>query len=330
MYLTDKEKARAKVGEHELPQYNRNVFHVKHHAAAKQGRPMPAICDYEGSHYRTEFWTPERQFEDLADRYALRALLPPQGDTLIEVGAGFGRLAALYAGYNRVVLFDYAISLLQEAREHLGDDPRFLFVAGDVYRLPFASHTFDAAVMVRVMHHLEDVPTALGHLSRILRGQGALILEFANKRHLKAILRYLLRRQTWSPFDLEPYPFVPLNYDFHPRWVEDRLHEAGLYIDATRAVSHFRIPWLKQHVPPRILARLDALLQRPGALLKISPSVFLRARPVDGDSRPSQNLAFRCPACGHEPLPIVPHDIHCAGCSRIWPYRDGIYSFKEV
>ncbi len=288
---------------------------------------MPAICDYEGSRYRTEFWTPERRFEDLADRHALRALLPPQGETLIEVGAGFGRLAPLYTGYRQVVLFDYAVSLLTEARHDLGHDPRFLFVAGDLYRLPFASHTFDTVVMVRVMHHLEDVPTALEHLARVLRGNGTLVLEFANKRHLKAILRYLARRQAWSPFSPEPHPFVPLNYDFHPAWMEARLHDVGLRVEAARAVSHFRIPWLKRHVPPRLLARLDALLQRPGAWLKLSPSVFLRARPVR-PAETSQPLAFRCPACGHEPLPIRRGDIHCPACGKIWPYRDGIYHFK--
>lgn len=295
----------------------------------KRETSMPAICDYEGSRYRTEFWTPERRFEDLADRYALRALLPPQGETLVEVGAGFGRLAPLYSGYEQVVLFDYAVSLLQEARERLGDDPRYLFVAGDVYRFPFASRTFDAVVMVRVMHHLEDVPTALAHLARALRAYGTLVLEFANKRHLKAILRYALRRQLWSPFDPEPYPFVPLNYDFHPKWVEERLRDVGLRVEAARAVSHFRIPWLKRHVPPHFLARLDAFLQRPGALLKVSPSVFLRARPTPpaewGASRP---LAFRCPACGHEPLPVRPEDIRCPHCGENWPYRDGIHHLK--
>lgn len=291
---------------------------------------MPTICDYEGSRYRTEFWTPERRFEDLADRHALRALLPPRGEHLIEVGAGFGRLAPLYAGYRRVVLFDYARSLLQEAREHLGNDPRYLFVAGDVYRLPFASYTFDTVVMVRVMHHLEHPSAALAHLSRILRPRGVLILEFANKRHLKAIVRYLLRRQSWSPFDPTPYPFVPLNYDFHPRWVQERLREAGLEVDASRAVSHFRLPWLKRHVPPQLLARLDALLQRPGALVKVSPSVFLRARPVDTSSRARRALAFRCPSCGHEPLPFQLGDVRCPSCGHVWPYQDGIFNFKEA
>ena len=290
---------------------------------------MPEICDYEGSAYRTEFWTPERRFEDLADRYAIRALLPPGGDTLIEVGAGFGRLANLYDGYRQVVLFDYALSLLLEARAQWGHDRRFLFVAGDVYRMPLASRVFDTVVMVRVLHHLEDVPAALRHLARILRPGGVLVLEFANKRHLKAILRYALRRQSWSPFAPEPHPFVPLNYDFHPAWVRARLAEVGLRVEKVRAASHFRIPWLKRHVPPQLLARMDAMLQRWGAPFQLSPSVFLRARCPGEMAGARAALAFRCPACGFEPLPIQGEDVVCPHCEGVWAYRDGIFNFKE-
>ena len=66
----------------------------------------PSICDYEGSSYRTEFWTQARTYEDAAERIALEALLPPTGHRLIEIGAGFGRLVDLYAGYDQVVLFE--------------------------------------------------------------------------------------------------------------------------------------------------------------------------------------------------------------------------------
>ncbi len=288
---------------------------------------MPSICNYEGSQYRTEFWTPERQFEHLADRAALRALLPPTGESLIEVGAGFGRLADLYVGYPHVVLFDYARSLLEEARAHLGGDKRFIYVAGDVYRMPFASGSFQTLVMVRVLHHLEDVPTAFSHLARTARPGGTLILEFANKRHLKALIRYFLGQQTWSPFDPAPHPFIPLNYDFHPRWVEQQLRKAGFTVETTRAVSHFRISALKRHLPPRLLVRLDTLLQRPGALIKVSPSIFVRARKhTTGEVRTT--LAFRCPACGYEPLPMAKKDVVCPACGAVWPYNDGIYNFK--
>ena len=97
---------------------------------------MPRICDYEGSRYRTDFWEGQnRQYEDGVERVAIQKLLPPGGRRLIEVGAGFGRLADLYRGYQQVVLTDYARTQLEEAQTYLGQDERFIFVVADIYRL---------------------------------------------------------------------------------------------------------------------------------------------------------------------------------------------------
>ncbi len=93
---------------------------------------IPPVCDYEGSDYRTRFWENQgRNYEDLVERVALGRMMPPTGNTLIEIGAGFGRLADEYRDYDKVVLFDYSRTLLREAQEILGDDPRFIYVAGN-------------------------------------------------------------------------------------------------------------------------------------------------------------------------------------------------------
>ena len=188
----------------------------------------PPICDYEGSDYRTRFWEGQgRDYEDQVERIALRRLMPPSGKTLIDIGAGFGRLADEYDGYDRIVLFDYSRSLLLEARAGLGGDPRFVFVAGDWYRMPFVDGLFETMVQVRTIHHAADVPALFQQLARISHPAGCYILEFASKQHLKAILRYWLRRQRWSPFLPEPVEFAALNFDFHPRWIHRQLVTAG-------------------------------------------------------------------------------------------------------
>src|SRR6185436_12176934 len=104
-------------------------------------KPVP-VMDYEGSHWREEFWR-GRAYEDRVERIALSAELPPTGQRLVEIGAGFGRLADLYRGYGEVILLDYARSMLKDARERLGADPRFIFVAADLYNLPFAENALD-------------------------------------------------------------------------------------------------------------------------------------------------------------------------------------------
>lgn len=289
-----------------------------------------AICDYEGSPYRMAFWEgQQREFEDRAERIALRHLLPPGGRRLVEVGAGFGRLADLYARFEQVILLDYSRSLLQEARERFGSDPRIVYVAANIYQMPLSTGAVDTAVMVRVAHHLADVPCALRELARVLCAGGTLVMEYANKRHLKSIARYVIGRQRWNPFDPEPYEFAPLNFDFHPAWMSRRLREAGFQIERERAVSHLRSGLLKRWFPGEILARMDGWLQRPGAAIKLAPSVFVRARRAGSPPTRLPDVCFRCPACGVEPLTSAPAGLLCPACHRLWPLRDGIYDFKS-
>jgi SAM-dependent methyltransferase len=289
---------------------------------------MAKICDYEGSSYRTDFWEGQgREYEDLAERVALRRLLPPAGSRLLDIGAGFGRLADLYDGYQQIVLLDYSKSMLRQAQERWGRGGKYIYVAANLYDMPFVDSLFDTIVTVRVLHHVQDIPAALREIQRVLKPGGAYVLEYANKRHLKAILHYLLGRQSWSPFDVEPYEFVELNYDFHPVWMKARLREAGFAIGRELAVSFFRLPFLKRLIPAHLLAALDGLLQGPTASLKLAPSIFVRAR-VEKEAAQDRGF-FRCPGCHSTDLSEVEEALACRGCGRRWGIDDGIYDFKQ-
>lgn len=294
-----------------------------------QGSQPPQVMDYEDSDYQERFWERGgRQYEDLAERIAVRKLLPPTGRRLIEFGAAFGRLAELYDGYEQVILLDYSRSLLRQAQQRLGESGRFVYVAANLYKLPLIDGVVDTAVMVRVMHHLVDVPAALAQIRRTVAAGGVFVAEYASKRHLKAIARYALRRQNWSPFDLEPYEFAPLNFDFHPTWMTQQLHQAGFTLDKELAVSHFRLPLLKRLAPAHTLAAADGAVQGIGALWKLTPSVFVRcaAPGVRPASLPSE--LFRCPECAGR-LAADARSSVCAGCGRRWSTDGGLYDFKE-
>lgn len=287
------------------------------------------IMDYEGSRWRTEFWR-GREYEDRVDRIALEALLPPRGTRLLEVGAGFGRLADLYRGYEQVVLLDYARSMLQEARERLGDDPRFVLVAADLYDLPFADSAFDTALTVRVLHHVADLPRAFAQMARVVRPQGVYLTDFANKRHLKAIVKYYVRRDgTASPFTLDPYEFVKLNFDYHPRYIRQNLERAQFHVAAQRGVSIFRVGLLKRTLPTSLLAALDGLLQAPISNLQITPSLFVRAESAKpGEPRPNSQL-WRCLKCSGTQMRTEPDRLVCENCGTRYARIDGIWDFKE-
>jgi hypothetical protein len=182
--------------------------------------------------------------------------------------------------------------------------------------------------MIRTLHHMAEPEQALQEIFLTLQGGAVFILEYANKKNFKAIGRYLLGRQEWNPFSLEPVEFTSLNFDFHPGAVRTWLRESGFQIERQLTVSHFRLDILKKLLPLSWLVRMDALAQRTGNWWQLSPSVFLRAR-AGGDTPPaSPGLMFRCPACEHYPLVETSSACECNYCGRSWPIKDGIYIFR--
>ena len=290
----------------------------------------PPICDYENSDYQTEFWEQaNRAYEDGAEAVALRRLLPEHGSLLLEIGAGAGRNTPRYQGYGRIVLMDYSLTQMQQAQARLGRSERYTYVAADVYRLPFVDGLFDGATMIRVLHHIAEPPLALAQIRRVMETGGIFILEFANKQNLKAILRYALRHQDWSPFTPEPVEFVPLNFDFHPRSVRHWLAEAGFDLQRQLTVSHFRIGLLKRTLPTHWLVAFDSAAQLTGDWWQLTPSVFTRSEAVGESPSPPADAFFQCPRCG-SPLPEeTAKYLPCPSCGHRWPIVDGIYDFRD-
>jgi ubiquinone/menaquinone biosynthesis C-methylase UbiE len=296
----------------------------------------PPVCDYEGSDYQTTFWDQGgRAYEDQAEAIALRQMLPASGRMLLELGAGAGRNTPRYTGYERIVLLDYSRTQLAQARARLGDSPRYVYIAADIYRLPFVDALFDGATMIRTLHHMAEAPKALAQVRRVLTPGANFILEFANKLNLKAILRYWLGRQKWSPFTLEPVEFAALNFDFHPKAIRQWLLALGFSIEKTLTVSHFRMGLLKRLLPASFLATLDGLAQPSGALWQLTPSVFVKASLASKDGAASgpasENILdwLRCPECTTHPLSDQGNHLECPGCGSRWAFRDGIYDFRE-
>jgi len=294
----------------------------------KNSPDHPPICDYEGTDYRTRFWENQgRDYEDRVERIALRRLLPPSGGKrFLEIGAGFGRLTDELNAYEQVVLLDYSYSQMADAQDRLGRGGRYTYVAADMYRMPFKPGVFDGVSVIRVLHHIADVPMAFKSVRRVMSPNGTFILEYASKRHFKSMLRWWMKQQNWNPFDLDPVEFVELNFDFHPAYIERELGAAGFKTERRLPVSYFRIEGLKRTVPTEVLAGLDGLTQLSGLLF--SPSVFTKNH-AQGDTPRQLDMTdiFACPLCGGE-LHRDGDTLRCAKDSAAWAIRDGIYDFK--
>jgi len=294
----------------------------------KKYRPTPPVCDYEGSDYQERFWEQgQRDYEDRAEAVALKRLLPAHGHHLLEVGAGAGRNTPRYQGYDEITLLDYSRTQLARARKTLGDGERFRYVAADVYHLPFAAGVFDGATMIRTLHHMAAPEQALCQIHGVMSADGIFILEYANKRNIKSVLRWLLHRQEWDPFDLAPIEFAELNFDFHPAAVRTWLAAVGFKLERQLTVSHFRLALLKRIIPTAILVGADSLVQWTGDLWQLSPSVFARSHAVGG-STGGQAGFWKCPVCESVQMEERPEGVYCQSCQLMWPKVDGIYDFK--
>ncbi len=291
------------------------------------------ICDYEGSDYKQRFWqNADRAYEDAVERVAIGRLLPPKGRRVIEFGAGFGRLADLYTGYDEIVLLDYSRSLLEQAQEKWGHDPRFKFIAADIYHLPFAEAAFDGATMIRVIHHIADVPAALAQICRAIAPGGTFVLEYANKRNLKSMARFALGKQTWSPYQPDPVEFVKLNFDFHPRWMEGQIAKAGFDLREKLSASYLRAGMFKRALSLKTMVSIDAALQKTAPLALLSPSVFTKLE-VKGNSPhpnplPEGEGMFRSPHSG-QPLRREDDVLVCDVDGTRWQAKGNFYDFKE-
>lgn len=113
----------------------------------KTANESAVIADYNGYDYKKIFWEDaDREYEDLADRMAIRRLLPKTIQKFVDIAGGYGRLADEYLDRAKSsTLFDYSKTELAQAKELYGD--RIQTKSGDIYDLPFKNDSFDALMM---------------------------------------------------------------------------------------------------------------------------------------------------------------------------------------
>ncbi len=233
------------------------------------------IADYHGFDYQKEFWEKGgRSYEDACDRLALRRFLKKQGERLVDVCGGYGRLINEYLPkYADVVLFDYAQNLLDQAVARYGD--KITVVQGSAYELPFETASIDTCVFVRASHHFAELEKIIAQLARVLKPGGQAVVEIANKKHFLQIVRFLLKRSSYNPFTLEPISRNQKGFfNYHPAYVEELFKKQGLAVEAKLSVSNFRSGLLKKLLGLKFLCLLEKSMQKPLAKIDFGPSIY--------------------------------------------------------
>lgn len=231
-----------------------------------------------------------REYEHDAELIAIKSLLfkIKKIGRILDIGAGFGRLTPSYIyRAKQVILMDPSAKLLKLARSNIRDK-KVRFVQSRLENLngKIKNGTIDLVVLVRVLHHIENYPLMFSKINYLLKKNGYLILEFANKCHFKANALEFLRGNFTFPIDIFPKDLSRKKSDslpflnFHPDKIVKELNDKGFEVEAKISVSNIRSPLVKKILPKEALLFLEKSLQRPLAKVNFGPSIFLLAKKV--------------------------------------------------
>ncbi len=249
---------------------------------------MPAAYD---KYDYLKYWI-GRDYEHKSEVVALRAFLTKikKIKNILEIGAGFGSLMPSYAfRAKKIILTDPSSKTLKVARLAFTDRKNIKYIHASLENLPTKVNpaSISLIVMVRVIHHIVDIDNAFKIIYKLLSPGGYLIFEFANKQHIKATIKELVKgnfaflkdRTTTdirSKKSIKKGTLPFLNY--HPGKIRDILDEYGFEVIESRSVSNIRSPFLKTIFSTELLVTLDSILQKPLSYLNFGPSIFILAR----------------------------------------------------
>jgi len=245
---------------------------------------MPAAYD---KYDYPQYWV-GREYEHKAEVIALKAFLKkiPKVKTILEIGAGYGRLTPFYFDLApKIILTDPSTKLLKIARESFQQKKiHFLNLKAENLSKKIKKESVELVIMVRVLHHIKDIHKTFHIIDKITKKGGFLILEFANKCHLKATILEFLRGNFTYLLDIFPKEIktkkkksLPFR-NYHPDTIFDILKGHGYKILEVRSVSNVRNAFLKRFLPAKTLLFLETLFQKPFAKFYIGPSIFVLAK----------------------------------------------------
>lgn len=158
---------------------------------------------------------------------------------VLDLGAGDGNLTETLRGlgYRRVVAVELQPELAAVHR-------RGATVAGCATRVPLATGSVDAAVVMDVLHHLHpgEIDLALGELRRVLRPGGAALVCEPAATGLRAVLDPVLRSPLGgiTAFSRAKRQMVELEWPTLGPWLAvepdapDRYERAGFVLESFR------------------------------------------------------------------------------------------------
>jgi SAM-dependent methyltransferase len=233
-----------------------------------------------------------------------RALAGAPGSRLLDIGGGTGNYALALAreGWQPTVL-DRSPAMFEQARAK-----GLATVAGEAERLPFADASFDAAMLVSMLHHVDSPAAALAEARRVLRPAGRLAVMAFTREDVAAswCLEYFPASRSWMELTHTPLRellaalpgarHIPVVYDdCHDGSMAALLGHPELLLDPSRRAQTSFFERMERDHPDELragLRRLDRELREGRAPRRAGGASVLAWIKPDGKARASKAYAF--------------------------------------
>ncbi|MFQ5689571.1 MAG: class I SAM-dependent methyltransferase [Gemmatimonadota bacterium] len=151
------------------------------------------------------------------------AVHPEPGSRVLDLACGAGRhVRQLREAGHRPIGIDLSEALLRAAREYVG--PSVALIRGDMRRLPFREHGFDAITSFFTsfgyFETVEEDALVVSELRRVLRRNGKFLFDYLNEARVRATLVPTDERR------------VPGRVIRQTRWLEDDVVVKRIEIDS--------------------------------------------------------------------------------------------------
>ncbi len=307
---------------------------------------MKKIADYDTYDYDYSTYWGKREYEHLAEELVLKRIFRGlKGKWFLDIGGSFGRLTDTYSNeYTNPIIVDYSLKTLQKNYKILKNRfPKIELIAANAYNLPFKGNTFDGALMVRVLHHIEKPKDCITEIFRTLSPNAVYIQEFANKIHIKALIRAVLKLD-FNIFNTQPYQQPDKHHyegttkgskvlflNYHPKYISQLFSKIGLKINKKYGCSFLRSALLKRKFKTETLLSIETFLQKYLSWSNFSPSIFLQSIAIKNvpEKKVSESILdiLICPECKGE-LSINGNTAKCVKCSKEYFKKENIWDFR--
>jgi ubiquinone/menaquinone biosynthesis C-methylase UbiE len=206
-----------------------------------------------------------------------------QGRRLLDVGCGNGaQTLRLLDRFEEVVALDVVSQHLQDLQAHLPPDTNCRPILYDGRHMPFEDASFDVALSIETLEHVEQEDATLAEIHRVLEPGGTLVVSVPNKWW---IFETHGARLPLLPWNRVPF-FSWLPRPLHSRWARARIYtgkQIGRLVEAAgfeiESIQYLTAPL--DVVRPQVVARLLRRTLFSGVSTRIpilSTSIFVRAR----------------------------------------------------